>query len=129
MNIYVGNLPFSIRDEQLLAAFASYGTVKSAQVIVDKRSRRSRGYGFVEMADDAEAEKAIAALNGSELDGRTLRVDRSSEKSAAPSRSNRGRRRPARSGTEQKSANVNTATTRPQQSQGGVFGFFRKLFG
>jgi RNA recognition motif-containing protein len=64
MNIYVGNLPYSVRDEELRATFEAYGQVVAAEVIFDKRTRRSRGYGFVEMADDASATTAIAALTG-----------------------------------------------------------------
>ena len=77
MNIYVGNLPYSVKSEELREAFAPYGTVTSAEVIFDRRTKRSRGYGFVEMADDEAGRKAIAALNGSDFQGRELRVDES----------------------------------------------------
>ena len=84
MNIYVGNLAYTVRDEELRATFEPFGTVVSAEVIFDKRTRRSRGYGFVEMSQDAEAQRAITALNGKELYGRELRVDASQPKSDKP---------------------------------------------
>jgi RNA recognition motif-containing protein len=75
MRIYVGNLNYDANDETLLALFKEYGQVESAKVITDKYSGRSRGFGFVEMPDSAEAQKAIEALNGQEVDGRTLKVN------------------------------------------------------
>ena len=74
--IYVGGLPYSATDGQLSELFAAHGTVESAQVISDKFTGRSRGFAFVEMSTDGEAETAIAALNGTELEGRTLTVNR-----------------------------------------------------
>ena len=76
--IYVGNLPFSTGEKELETLFAEYGTVESARVILDKFSGRSRGFGFVEMPDEA-ADAAIAKLNGYELDGRLLRVNEARE--------------------------------------------------
>jgi len=75
VNIYVGNLSFDTNDEGLRAAFAAHGAVESARVIQDRDSGRSRGFGFVEMTDDAEAQAAISALSGTDLDGRTLTVN------------------------------------------------------
>lgn len=75
MNIYVGNLPFNTSEEDLRQIFAAYGQVNSAAIIKDKMTGRSRGFGFVEMANDAEAREAIAGLNGTEMDGRTLTVN------------------------------------------------------
>lgn len=74
-NIYVGNLPFSTSNEDLEEVFAEYGTVTSAKIIRDKFTDRSRGFGFVEMENDDEADKAISSLNGSEMEGRTLKID------------------------------------------------------
>ena len=74
-NIYVGGLPYSVTDEKLREAFAAHGTVESAKVITDKFTDKSRGFGFVEMSTQQEAEKAIETLNGTELDGRTLTVN------------------------------------------------------
>ena len=75
MNIYVGNLPFSIRDNELSELFNEYGEVKSANVIMDRSSGLSKGYGFVEMDDKNAAEEAIQYLNGKEVKGRELRVN------------------------------------------------------
>ena len=77
MNIYVGNLSFDESDESLETAFANHGEVQSARVITDRYSGRSRGFGFVEMPNQEEAEAAIAALNGVELNGRMLTVNES----------------------------------------------------
>ena len=77
MNIYVGNLSFSETEESLETAFAAYGKVVSARIITDRYSGRSRGFGFVEIPEKEEAEKAIAGLNGSELSGRVLTVNES----------------------------------------------------
>jgi len=74
MNIYVSNLSFSITDEDLKGAFATYGDVSSAKVIIDKFSNRSKGFGFVEMPNDEAAEKAIKELNGSHMDNRAISV-------------------------------------------------------
>ena len=75
MNIFVGNLSFETRDEELRTAFATHGAVDTAQVIMDRQSGRSRGFGFVEMPDRDEAMAAISALNGSDLAGRALTVN------------------------------------------------------
>ncbi len=73
--LYVGSLPYSTTDQQLSEVFSQYGTVQSAKVITDRYTGQSRGFGFVEMATNEEAQKAIAALNGSQLGGRTLVVN------------------------------------------------------
>jgi cold-inducible RNA-binding protein len=75
LNIYVGNLSFNTSERELEDAFANYGAVTSARVATDRDTNRSRGFGFVEMANQAEAEAAIAGLNGTELQGRTLTVN------------------------------------------------------
>jgi len=75
MNIFVGNLPFSTTDANLEESFSAHGDVTSAKVIIDRMTGRSRGFGFVEMADDTQANAAIEALNGSELDGRAMTVN------------------------------------------------------
>ncbi len=75
MNIYVGNLPFQTTDGELETLFSSHGQVHSANVITDRETGRSRGFGFVEMDDDAEARRAIEELDGYEMDGRRLRVN------------------------------------------------------
>ncbi len=73
--LFVGNLSWDTTDDSLRAAFAEVGAVESAQVIVDKMSGRSKGFGFVEMATDEEAAKAIEALNGKAIDGRPVTVN------------------------------------------------------
>lgn len=75
MNIYVGNLPFSTTAGDLEEAFGQYGQVDSAAVISDRETGRSRGFGFVEMGNDDEARRAIEELDGSDFDGRDLRVN------------------------------------------------------
>jgi RNA recognition motif-containing protein len=77
MNIYVGNLPYKIRDNQLMGLFQPYGEVSSARVIIEKESGRSKGFGFVEMPNDEEANAAIKELNGSLVDGRNIVVNES----------------------------------------------------
>ena len=78
MNIYVGNISWGLTDQDLENVFAEHGTVTSAKIITDRATGRSRGFGFVEMSDGAEA--AIEALNGSEQDGRALVVNESRPK-------------------------------------------------
>ena len=74
MNIYVSNLSFAVQDEDLKEFFAEYGEVSSAKVIMDKYTNRSKGFGFVEMPDDASAQKAIAELDGGMVEGRAIKV-------------------------------------------------------
>lgn len=73
--IYVGSLPYSINEQKLADLFATYGAVASAKIISDKYSGQSKGFGFVEMASSEEAQKAITALNGTQLEGRTIVVN------------------------------------------------------
>ena len=80
MDIYVGNLPYSVTDGELQDLFAQFGEVTSARVISDRETGRAKGFGFVEMRDNAEANKAIEALNGSDMNGRALRVNESQPK-------------------------------------------------
>ena len=75
MRIFVGNLSFNTSDDDLRDTFAPYGEVASAQVITDRETTRSRGFGFVEMLDNDAAQQAIRSLNGSDLQGRTLNVN------------------------------------------------------
>ncbi len=77
--IYVGNLPFSITEQELRELFSQHGTVHSVKLITDQRTGRSRGFGFVEM-DDEEAQAVIEALNRSDLGGRVLRVSEAKER-------------------------------------------------
>jgi len=86
MNIYVGNLPYSTTEDELKALFAEYGEVVSATIITDRFSGRSKGFGFVEMAVQREGETAIAALDGSMLNGRNLRVNMARPRTERPKR-------------------------------------------
>lgn len=74
-NLYVGNLPYTISDSELQSLFEAHGSVQSAQIIIDRDTGRSKGFAFVEMGNDAEAQAAIAALNGKEVSGRALTVN------------------------------------------------------
>jgi RNA recognition motif-containing protein len=80
MKIFVGSLPFATREDELRGYFEEYGEVGSVAIILDKFTGKSRGFGFVEMADDQEAQKAIDALNGAEVGGRTLVVNQAEER-------------------------------------------------
>lgn len=80
MTIYVGNISFKLKENDLKNAFAEYGNVDSVKIIKDKISKKSKGYGFIEMPDEAEAENAINNLNGKELDGRVLKVHKAHPK-------------------------------------------------
>jgi len=73
--LYVGNLTFGVTDAELEQLFAAHGTVQSAQVIMDRDTGRSKGFGFVEMGSDQEAQAAVAALNGKDMNGRALTVN------------------------------------------------------
>ena len=75
MNIYVGNLSYSLSESELRDAFENFGAVSSAKVLTDRETGRSRGFGFVEMPNQAEAEAAVANLNGKDVGGRPLRVN------------------------------------------------------
>jgi RNA recognition motif-containing protein len=74
-NLFVGSLPWSVNDEQLAQIFAEAGAVESARVITERDSGRSKGFGFVEMATEEEAKKAIEMLNGKEIEGRAIAVN------------------------------------------------------
>ena len=80
MNIFVGSLPFRVKENDLRKAFEEYGEVASARVITDKFSGRSKGFGFVEMNDEEAAKKAIEELNGAEMDGRQIVVNEARER-------------------------------------------------
>jgi len=80
MNIFVGSLPFSLKEDELKEFFEEYGAVDTVKIITDKFSGRSKGFGFVEMPNDEEAKKAIEELNGAEVDGRTIVVNKSEER-------------------------------------------------
>ena len=86
MNIYVGNLPYSIDRDQLRDIFAAYGEVAAARIVNDRETGRSKGFGFVEMADNAQAQAAIEALNGSDIGGRKAVVNEARPREERPMR-------------------------------------------
>ena len=90
MNIYVSNLSFNVQDEDLKEFFAEYGEVTSAKVITDKFTGRSRGFGFVEMSDDAAAQKAIQELDGATVEGRAIKVSEAKPREQRPSTGGNG---------------------------------------
>ena len=90
MRIYIGQLPFSSNDEELAAVFTQYGEVASARVIRDYETGRSRGFGFVEMANDTQAQSAIEALNGFEMGGRKIVVNEARPRQARPRQERNG---------------------------------------
>jgi RNA recognition motif-containing protein len=86
MNIYVGNLAYSVTEDDLKAAFSEFGTVESVNIIKDKFSGQSKGFGFVEMPDNSEADQAIKALNGSDLKDRNIKVNQAKPRGEGSSR-------------------------------------------
>ena len=106
MNIYVGNLSYEVTDEDLREAFAAFGEVSSARVIRDRDSGRSRGFGFVEMPTQAEAQAAIQGLNGKDLKGRDLNI-------------NEARPRPERRGGEGRGGEGRGGEGRGGEGRGG----------
>lgn len=84
MNIYVSNLGFNVQDEDLKEFFTPYGEVTSAKIINDRETGKSRGFGFVEMPDDAAAKKAISELDGGDVEGRTIKVMEAKPKEDKP---------------------------------------------
>ena len=90
MKIYVGNMPYSTNSEELSELFGQYGRVAEANVIMDRDTGRSKGFGFVDMPNDEEAREAIGALNSSQLSGRTLRVSEARPRTDRGDRGGRG---------------------------------------
>jgi cold-inducible RNA-binding protein len=88
--LYVGNLPYSVRDEDLQQSFGEFGAVTSAKVMMERETGRSKGFGFVEMGSDAEAQAAIAGMNGQPLGGRSVVVNEARPMEARPPRSGGG---------------------------------------
>ena len=86
INIYIGNLPYSISDEELGDLFSPFGEISSSKVVMDRESGRSKGFGFVEMLDKADADEAIKALDGSSVSGRNIRVNEARPREPRPRR-------------------------------------------
>jgi RNA recognition motif-containing protein len=89
MNIYVSNLSFAVQTEDLKKLFEAYGTVSSVNIIMDKATGRSRGFGFVDMPDKEEAQKAMSGLDGSMVDGRSIKTTEAREREERPSNNKR----------------------------------------
>lgn len=94
--LYVGNIPFSVTEEKLKEHFARHGSVMSVRIITDKISGRSKGFGFVEMGSGEEAERATAAINGTDFEGRNLVVSEARPQPAGPRSGGAGEGRPPR---------------------------------
>jgi len=92
MNIYVGNLAYSVTEDDLREAFAAYGEISSVSLITDKFSGQSKGFGFVEMPSNSEADAAIKALNETALKGRNMKVNQAKPRAERPPRGGGGRR-------------------------------------
>jgi RNA recognition motif-containing protein len=92
MNIYVGNLSYQVKEDSLRSMFEEFGEIESAQVIMDKFTGRSKGFGFVEMPSNSEADQAIKALNGKFVEGRNIKVNQANP-GGKKSRRSSGRRR------------------------------------
>ncbi|MCC7412893.1 MAG: RNA-binding protein [Gammaproteobacteria bacterium] len=86
MNIYVGNLPYRISEDELRSSFEAYGTVSSAKIVIDRETGKSKGFGFIEMPTQSEAEEAIKKLDGTDLNGRNIRVNEARPRPQAPMR-------------------------------------------
>ena len=88
--LYVGNLPYSVTEQSLQTTFSEHGTVESVKLITDRDTGRSKGFGFIEMGTDAEASVAISAMNGTDLDGRPIKVNEANPQQRRPDQ-DRGR--------------------------------------
>ncbi len=86
MNIYVGNLAYNVSEEDLKTAFEAFGEVTSANIIIDRQTGQSKGFGFVEMTDDGAAEEAIGSLNETDMDGRRIKVNQAKPREERPRR-------------------------------------------
>lgn len=89
MNIYIGNLAYSVTEDELRDAFSEFGQVESSSIIIDKFSGRSKGFGFVDMTNDNEAREAIESLNDKDLNGRTIKVNEAKPREERPARRDR----------------------------------------
>jgi RNA recognition motif-containing protein len=89
MKLYVGNLPYNVTDDQLREAFGAYGKVESVELITDRFTGQAKGFGFVEMPDNSEADAAIKAMNESSLAGRRIKVNQAKPRSDRPQRRSR----------------------------------------
>ena len=110
--IYAGNLSYTTTEETLRDIFSSFGEIVSVNLIIDKDTQQSKGFGFIEFADDSAAEKAIAAQNGKELDGRKIRVSMAEEKKGRDASGNGFRRDGGRRNFDRRDRNPNRGSER-----------------
>jgi cold-inducible RNA-binding protein len=80
MTIYIGNIPYSMKEQNLIDVFQEFGPVESAKVIIDKKTKRSKGYGFIEMKNEGDEQPAVDAMNGQDVGGRKVKVSRANPK-------------------------------------------------
>ncbi|MCK5719776.1 MAG: RNA-binding protein [Thiomargarita sp.] len=92
MKLYIGNLPYSVTDKDIEELLADYGTAKSIQLITDRHTGQSKGFGFIEMSNNSEADSVIKALNETEFKGRKLKVNQAQPRGERPNRNNNRRR-------------------------------------
>jgi RNA recognition motif-containing protein len=91
MNMYIGNLAYNVTEEDLTEAFSEFGNVESVNIIKDRFSGQSKGFGFVDMPDNSEADKAIKALNGKDIKGRDIKVNQANQKTKGKKNTRRPR--------------------------------------
>lgn len=80
MTIYIGNIPYSMKEQNLIDVFQEFGPVESAKVIIDKKTKRSKGYGFIEMRNEKDEDTAVESMNGQDLGGRKVKVSKANPK-------------------------------------------------
>lgn len=80
MTIYIGNIPYTMKEQNLIDVFQEFGPVESAKVIIDKKTKRSKGYGFIEMKEESDEQAAVDAMNGQDMGGRKVKVSRTNPK-------------------------------------------------
>jgi RNA recognition motif-containing protein len=145
MNIYVGNIPYNATEQDLRGVFQRFGKVVSVAIVIDRRTNKSLGYGFIDMPEDHNALKAIKELDGAEFHGRSLRVDQSQPRTDRRTNSRDRRTTSARgiSGAGSSERRINVArridnhsdrrkvaeTAPPPSTQRGLIGFFKRLLG
>lgn len=116
MDIFVGSLSFKIKESELREAFEKYGVVNSVKIVIDKITRQSKGFGFLEMPDEEQARLAISQLNGAEMHGRPLVVNEAQKKDAGPPRPQRDDRPPRANPSGDRFASRGTDSPRPERT-------------
>jgi RNA recognition motif-containing protein len=129
MNIYVGNIPYTVTEDEIRVVFERYGKVTTVALVIDRRTNRSRGYGFVEMPNDKDARTAIRELDGSDFHGRSLRVDQSQPRTNRRVNPVDRRMAPGGSRRQEDLAHHYPHSRKPAARNGGLLGFLKRLFG